>query len=62
MFQDLTGEASLTDVERTIQKAYQDAGKPADERDARIEEIAPDYFKQRRFIRSASAPATTRVA
>ena len=34
VFQDLTGEASLTDVERTIQKAYQDAGKPADERDA----------------------------
>ena len=30
--QDLTGEASLTDVERTIQKAYQDAGKPAEER------------------------------
>jgi hypothetical protein len=39
VFQDLTGDATLNDVDRNLQKAYQAAGKSADERDARMDEI-----------------------
>lgn len=39
VFQPLTGEATLTDIERDVQRAYQDAGKTADERDARMDEV-----------------------
>lgn len=40
VFQDLTGEATLADVERELQKRSQDAGKPPDElRLAAIEQV-----------------------
>jgi putative ABC transport system permease protein len=39
VFQDLTGEATLADVERQIQLAYQDAGKSPDELDQKLEEV-----------------------
>jgi putative ABC transport system permease protein len=39
VFQDLTGEATLTDIERAIQKKYQDAHKSDEERDAKVEEV-----------------------
>jgi len=39
VFQDLTGEASLSDIERSIQKAYQDAGKSSEEWEAKVAEM-----------------------
>jgi putative ABC transport system permease protein len=39
VFQNLTGESTLTDIERSLQKADQDAGKSPDERDAKVEEV-----------------------
>jgi len=39
VFQELTGEATLTDIERAIQKRYQDARKADAEREAKIEEV-----------------------
>lgn len=43
VFQELTGEGTLTDVERSLQKAYQDAGKSPDELDARIEQVQQTF-------------------
>jgi ABC-type antimicrobial peptide transport system permease subunit len=39
VFQDLTGEATLTDIERQIQTEYQNARKPPEEREAKMDEI-----------------------
>jgi ABC-type antimicrobial peptide transport system permease subunit len=39
VFQDLTGEATLTDIERAIQKRYQEEQKPVEEREAKVEEV-----------------------
>ena len=39
VFQGLTSEATLIDVERSLQKQFQDAGKSPDELDARIEQV-----------------------
>jgi ABC-type antimicrobial peptide transport system permease subunit len=39
VFQDLTGDATLNDIERNVQKAYQAAGKPSADVDARMDEV-----------------------
>jgi hypothetical protein len=39
VFQELTGEGTLTDVERRIQTEYQEARKPAEEREKKVAEV-----------------------
>jgi putative ABC transport system permease protein len=39
VFQELAGEGILTDVERDIQKAFQNAGKSVEAREAKIDEV-----------------------
>ncbi len=39
VFNDLNGEAMLTDIERSIQRKYQQERRPAAEREAKVEEV-----------------------
>jgi ABC-type antimicrobial peptide transport system permease subunit len=55
VFNDLTGEAMLNDIERAIQRKYQQEKRPAAEREAKVEEV------QRAFAAATLFPFRVRA-